>query len=179
MLIGLRGAMGSGKDTVGRRLVQEYGFVRFAFADQLKELCAHAVHKSEIGWNGTDWTGSKTMLGRQILQGIGHGAREVFGPGVWVEALDRAYQARRFYIGDRVVVTDVRYPNEIAWVKDRGGVIVLIRRPSLDLSGPEHQHPTERSVDALPFDYAITNDGTIADLWQKTDMLLAALGAAV
>ena len=38
MLIGLSGHCSSGKDTVGEYLVKEWGYVRFAFGDKLKEF---------------------------------------------------------------------------------------------------------------------------------------------
>ena len=38
MLIALFGPPGAGKDTVAKRLVEQHGFVRIAFADKVREL---------------------------------------------------------------------------------------------------------------------------------------------
>ena len=38
MILGLAGYATSGKDTVGRYLVEEHGFTRLAFADTLKRF---------------------------------------------------------------------------------------------------------------------------------------------
>lgn len=39
-VVGLTGVARSGKDTVGRMLVERYGFTRVAFADGLKSMAA-------------------------------------------------------------------------------------------------------------------------------------------
>jgi dephospho-CoA kinase len=38
LIIGMAGKMGSGKDTAGNYLINEYQFQRIAFADNLKEM---------------------------------------------------------------------------------------------------------------------------------------------
>lgn len=178
MLIGLIGRLKSGKDTAGRRLTEKHGFSRYAFADILKELCSYAVDREDLGWDGENWIGSKTPLGRQILQGIGHGAREVLGPDVWVDAMAMAIAInQKNATDDDIVITDVRYLNEAEWVKRRGGLLIRINRPDVDRSGPEHQHPTEANVDNLPADIELTNDATIGALWEKMDAIVAAVRA--
>ena len=47
MIIGLAGLAGSGKDTVAMELVNNYGFQRLAFADNLKLICMWAFGLNE------------------------------------------------------------------------------------------------------------------------------------
>ena len=168
MRIGLYGAAGSGKDTAAARLVSAHDFTRFAFADPLKDLA------SAIGWDG-----EKDEAGRKLLQDLGHNGREILGANVWVDALERNVFA---LLGNEwpwrnIVVTDVRYPNEVAWVK-RLGLLVRVDRPSLDTSAPMYQHPTETNIAAFTPDRVVVNDGTVADLWAKMDLIVrtAAVG---
>jgi hypothetical protein len=177
VIVGVAGRLGAGKDTVGDYLVRAYGFKRVAFADALKELCSHVVSRAAVGWNGENWTGSKSEYGRMILQGIGKGARGVIGPGVWVSALDRTLSQTDGLnpFSDRVVVTDVRYPNEVDYVRWNGDKSLLIRvdRPGVDRSGPEHQHETEAHVDSLKVDAVVVNDGTLEQLYARVDAVMA------
>ena len=39
MIIGIIGKKGSGKDTIADYLVKNHGFIKFAFADKVKEVC--------------------------------------------------------------------------------------------------------------------------------------------
>lgn len=164
MLIGLYGAAGSGKDTAAERLVSHHGFTRFAFADALKELA------TRIGWNG-----EKDEAGRKLLQDLGHGAREILGTNVWVNALSHAIDRHALYVipcSAHYVITDVRYPNEVEFVRDRGGLLVLVTRPGLDTSAPMYAHPTETNIRAFAPDRVIVNDSTIEALHRKMDSVV-------
>lgn len=174
-VVGLVGRMKAGKDTAGNRLVERWGYVRYAFADALKEMCgivldAMGIDRTEIGWTGRDWTGPKTDLGRRMLQGVGHGARDTLDPRVWVTVLDRAVQDRA---PQYVVVTDVRYPNEARWVLENRGVLVRVERPDVDRSGDEHRDPTEAHVDRIAVSYVLRNDDTVERLHAQVDGLIA------
>ncbi len=158
-LIGITGRMGSGKDSIGGYLCSRYGYKRYAFADQLKAL-ARAI----------GWSGEKDEQGRALLQNLGHGAREILGAQVWVRALhlkimDDGIDPSRA----RVVVTDVRYPNEAAWVRHNGGKVWRVDRPELERVGDTHSHPTETWADLLPVDLTIVNDGDLPALFRKVD----------
>jgi hypothetical protein len=163
--------MGAGKDTIAKHLVKEHGFVRYAYADPLKELCANVVDRNEIGWTGADWTGPKTDVGRSILQRIGHGARQSLIPDVWVQTLAGRIDANA---PQNVVISDVRYPNEARWVQEHG-LLVRVTRPGVDRSGPEHQHPTETSIDSFAVDWDFENIGTIDELCEDVDSWLGYL----
>lgn len=115
----LRGRSGSGKDTVANILQEKYGYVRYAFADILKEMVAEryggniaTLHtqegKQEIcPVNGKTW--------RQVL--IDEGAKErqkdscIFAKRV-IEKI-----ARKSTVSD-IVISDWRYPNELSCIKD-------------------------------------------------------------
>lgn len=169
MLIGLAGRMSSGKDTAGAYLVARYGFRRYALADKVKQLCAFVIPREEIGWTGTDWTGPKSVEGRRLLQGIGQGARDVLGIDVWIDALATSW----FYdTPTNAVVTDIRNQNEAEFIRENGGAVWRIARPSIQRGGQADDHETERGVDELVADVELVNDGTLRDLYARVDALM-------
>lgn len=186
MLLGLTGRHSSGKDTVGAYLVECHGFTRVAFADALKEMAG------QIGWNGRKepptlwerlrwmvWGGPAPMDGRWLLQHLGMGCREVFGADCWIGAAENRL-VEHFApcwnpYRDRVVVTDVRLPNEVAWIKRNGGLVVRVSRPSVLRDTPADRHVSEAGIDALAADIEVINDGTLDDLWAKAETVVANL----
>ena len=46
-IIGIVGKKGSGKDTAGEYLIEKYGYVRFAFADKVKEVASALFNFSD------------------------------------------------------------------------------------------------------------------------------------
>jgi hypothetical protein len=136
-IIGLCGYARSGKDTAAEGLI-EIGWTRVALADPLKRVAL------AIGWDG-----EKDEPGRVLLQNLGQAVREHIAPDAWITALLTA--AERVH-GD-VVVTDVRYPNEAAAIRDQGGYLVQIVRPGV---GPANEHASE-DVAALHPEFVLRN----------------------
>lgn len=187
MIIGLGHTAQVGKDTVGDILVVDYGFKKVAFADRLKALALAAnpiIHANGhladiVGTEG--WESAKLNWPevRPFLQRLGEGCRNVFGSGFWVApALDEALEASRLHGG--VVITDMRYLNEAAAIRDlRNGVFrvpsatVKVTRPNV---GAANDHVSERDLKCWPFDYTLSNDGTIEDLRVKVAEMIEALG---
>jgi hypothetical protein len=137
-LIGLCGYARSGKDTVGSALVDAFGYRRMAFADALRGLVA-AVDPL-VGHDGGipvryleavrehGYEGAKRLYPevRRFLQAMGaEGARATFGPNAWVDVLARRLDS----VGDgATVITDVRFPNEAAFIRSRGGLVAQVLR---------------------------------------------------
>lgn len=126
-LVGLAGYARSGKDAAAGALV-DLGYDRRGFADALKLLAGR------IGWDGR-----KDDAGRKLLQDLGVGARDVLSPDVWVDALMST-------IDGPTVITDVRFPNEVDAICDRGGVVVRVWRPGV---APARGHVSETALDGL------------------------------
>ena len=83
---------------------------------------------------------------------------------------------------EKVIITDLRFPNEVKAVKDRGGITIRINRPDFvenALTGEKfpvkvykQEHESETALDNYKFDYEIQNDGTIAELIDKVEVIL-------
>lgn len=68
-----------------------------------------------------------------------------------------------------IVIPDVRFPNEIAAVKDWGGVLIRVERQT-DRDDEASQHASETEQDLIPnsvFDAVIENNTTIEDYKEK------------
>src|SRR5690606_4780827 len=162
--IGLTGYAGSGKDTTADYLVERYGFVRVAFADKLKEFALAsipAVRESvqEIGWHES----KQRPWIREALQDIGTAAREPFGDDFWIRQVEIPEGA------ERVVFTDVRYPNDAEFVRNLAPVseVVWVQRPGV---GPVNEHASE-DVSKLTVSL-IHNSDEIEGLHYRVDLLM-------
>lgn len=101
---------------------------------------------------------------RELLQMVGTDLfREKIHPNIWVDALMRRYSQENDW-----VIADVRFPNEAAAIKKKGGILVRVERPSIPSSD---LHPSETALDDYKFDYIIQNTGTEAELFEKFETL--------
>ena len=181
MIIGLSGRKGSGKDTVAAYLMKEHGFERKAFADPLKQSVAAllGVEFSDIekfkndddcvvdlGFQSDNECISNLTF-RMFLQRYGTEAhRDIFGQDFWV---DLTLPVQGFYPGRAIVVTDVRFANEAARVRELGGLVVRVIRGLSD----QDQHRSE--VIDFDWDYIIDNDGSFHELYGHVEDMLCHL----
>lgn len=174
-LVGLIGKKRVGKDTFAAVLVEEFGFARVAFADPLKEMALTIDPEVAIDsdtWEHLGvlvaqfgWEGAKEEPGvRRFLQRLGDGVRQ-FDPEFWVTAGMRQMWNLRGHpataVGQPVVITDVRYPNEADAIREAGGILVRIERPGVD---DGDTHASETALDDYLVDAIVENDGDLADL---------------
>ena len=185
ILIGLSGHAGAGKDTAARYLVSRYGFVQAAFADPIRDMAAllleqvgvsdahlrHRVFKErplpELGFSP-----------RALMQVLGTEVGRALSPALWVRHLELrlGLQRQGAVVHDRIVISDVRFPNEAYWVRAKGGTVVRLNRPQA--AGLARQHVSETALDGLTRDYDVLNDG--ADEWSlqmRLDRICEDLGA--
>ena len=107
------------------------------------------------------------LLGTEMI-------REKTYPNVWIDALFRQIKPN-----ENIVISDVRFPNEQNAVKQRDGIVILInssRETSSEaLAGRSTMHETERALDGVRPDYTVKNDGSIEELREKLNKLIAEL----
>lgn len=176
MIIGLCGKAGVGKDETARHLILKHEFTRFAFADKLKELAIeinprvysttldrYLTLRALVQFHGWDAAKREPHV-REHLQNLGHGARTTLSETIWIQAIEQDVLS-----ASNVVLTDCRYLNEAAWVLSQGGFLVEITRED---APAVRQHATEERLD-LHYDYHIMNNGTIRDLGNAVDVMLA------
>lgn len=180
MIVGLTGKKQHGKDTTGAILVNEHGFVRVSFADALKQSAAalfgvpvetwdalknrpDAIVTLNVGaYVGGDVLAKLTV--REFLQRYGTEAhRDVFGGTFWTDVAEERIVAEHSKPGggSPIVFTDVRFPEEAALVKEYGGTIVRVVRPTDDASDT---HASEKVQESIVADFELWNGGTIEDL---------------
>lgn len=177
MIIGLSGYAQTGKDTVAEYLVAQHGYRRVAFADPIRKALYKlnpiislgefaGVHLAQAV-DGLDWEEVKRQSPetRRLLQVFGtEVGREMFGADFWVN--QAMGNAGKF---DKIVLTDVRFPNEYRAIKNREGIIIRIVKPG---TGAINAHASETALDNFSFDATIINDGSIHDLNQKIDSVI-------
>lgn len=162
--IGIAGRARSGKDAIAEILVRRFGFVRLAFADPLKDACAAIFgftkdqlygdqkEKPDPFWDDTP---------RKVLQLVGTEClRKGYADDVWVRAMERRVKEH-----ERVVIPDVRYPNEAGAVRRWGGILIRVTRDGAGATGGVAGHPSEHAIDEWDgLDFEIPNNGTLAQL---------------
>jgi hypothetical protein len=189
MIIGLLGFIGSGKGTAGE-ILAEKGFVKLSFADSLKDATS-----AIFGWP-RDLLEGDTIVSREFRETIDPFWSKKFGKditpryilqimgtevmrnnllnSIWVDSLER-----KIYQHENVVITDVRFINEIKFLKDLGGILLQIDRKStrpewfnlidqydkleeMNIHRSEYEWYDNKCIDRI-----IENDGNFEDLELK------------
>jgi hypothetical protein len=204
MIIGVCGLIGSGKDTIADYLVNIHEFRRDSFAATLKDAVA-----AVFGWDrdmlegrtrtSREWREQpdpwwSERLGREItprwiLQWWGtEVCRRGFHDDIWIASLENKLRASR----DDVVISDCRFPNEIAAIRAQGGHVIRVARgvdPEWFLQARQHltqgsalpadlPHQSEWAWAGTEFDRVISNNGSLDDLYRQiTDLVQDLRGA--
>lgn len=134
----------------------------FSNAEEVKEY----VKQKEWDWLDDVEPTSEILTPRLVLQLLGtEGGRDVIHPNIWVNATLGDLKE-----DDHIIVTDVRFPNEVEGIKRKGGKVIKIIRPSVVSTST---HPSETSLNNYTdWDYVIVNDGTLEDLEAKVKEML-------
>jgi len=208
MIVGVCGFIGSGKDTIADYLVNYHQYRRESFANSLKDAVALV-----FGWDRTmlegrtkqarewreqrdDWWSKRLgmeITPRWILQYWGtEVCRKGFHDDIWIAALENKLQSSK----DDIVISDCRFPNEIASIKNAGGLVIrVVRGPEpkwYDAAVSANQgpngnmtwavsraklerlkvHASETAWVGTNFDYVLDNNGTIDDLFNQIKNIL-------
>jgi hypothetical protein len=138
MIVGFLGFIGSGKGTAGD-ILKEIGFVKQSFAGPVKDtasvmfgwprhLLEGDTEESRKFREEYDPFWSKKFgyqfTPRMALQAIGtEVGRDLFDANIWISRLEKNIEENKNY-----VITDVRFKNEMNWIRNNNGILIEIQR---------------------------------------------------
>ena len=114
MIIGIAGKMQSGKDTLGAYFINNHDYSRRSFADDVKSTLTN------INLGTT----------RENMQYLAQTLRARW-PDVWVNTvqkriLESSRRSGEYGVPNNIVITDVRYPNEVSMVRRLEGKVIYL-----------------------------------------------------
>ena len=207
MLIGLVGWIGSGKNTVADILSTQHNYRKDSFAAPLKDATANIFNWPRKTLEGdTDhsrhfrecvdpyWANKlqiKNFTPRLALQIVGTELfREHFHPKIWLDSLEHRYIAG----GQKpTIITDCRFRNELAFIKQMGGFTIRVKRGDdphwTELAKQAQQgdefaiqklsdigiHASEWDHTGILVDFIIENNGTLEQLTDKVSGVVKVL----
>lgn len=145
-IIGITGLAGSGKDTIGDIITSNFAnWEKMSFASHLKDvtallfgmdrkMLAGETPEDRVKREQPDEFWSKKMgkdfTPRYALQFLGTNLlRNQLHQNIWVDCLERKILTSK----KNIVITDVRFPNEIDMIRNIGGKIWRVERGELPI----------------------------------------------
>jgi hypothetical protein len=175
---------GSGKSEVAKRLCGVHGYTLVKFADPLKAMARGLFEGMGISAGTIERMiegdlkeqpipGLKSATPRQVMQTLGtEWGREAIEEDLWVKTGVKKAQSI-IDAGGRVVIDDMRFPNEWAYVYGMdNSMLVAVHRPGQ----PKGQSRYEGMLCDFRFDCVLVNDETLEVLHQAVDVMVAAAG---
>lgn len=192
-IIGVGGYKESGKDAFADFLVEDSGFVKTFMSEALNRallaldpwIPTDRVHGESGGWRIPAglrrYSELYSILGytevkknpevRRLLQMLGtEVGRDMLGEHTWVDACARRVRELIGQGHHRVVITGIRFRNELDMISRMGGQSVWVDRPEALAAyrREDSGHRSENTLRAKDFDFRIHNDGTLDDLRRLT-----------
>lgn len=198
MIIGLIGFINSGKGAVSEILVNEYNFRQDSFASSLKDVCSCIFNwpRDMIEGNTSEsrewrdivdvwWSkklGIENFTPRLAMQLIGTDSlRNHFNEDLWFLTLENRIRKNP---DQHVVISDVRFPNEVRFIKEQNGTLIKVNRglspvwyetailanngnslaKDIMIKTYSDIHFSEWAWVGSNTDFQINNDGTLDDL---------------
>ena len=148
-LIGIAGPAGSGKSLLASMIEETAAFhaIRMPFAGQLKNVMR------DLGWDG-----EKDEKGRWALQVVGTDIGRHYDNNIWVKKWSKMYETWRDK-GFCVIADDIRFENEVAKIKEEGGLLVYLLGRQSDL-GNNSNHSSEQNLSQDLFNITYFNTGS-------------------
>lgn len=184
-LIGLGGYAYSGKDAFADVLEKNLGWYKTYMSKALRESLetlnpivdfdrargTHVRFKDMIDMFSYEGAKQNKEV-RALLQRMGtEVGRKLWSEDFWVDLCFKDVE-KKLDEGRLVVVTGIRYPNELSIIESLGGVSVWVSRPEYFAV---NEHSSDNSLVAEDFDEVFHNNGTLADLEENVPHFLTSM----
>ena len=164
------------------------------YADKLKDIVCVLIGctRKQLEDNefkntplNSDWDDSHGIsTPRELLQVLGTDCgRDMIHTNLWTISLFADYKPKNCYDIEgrqlrmkslpKWVITDMRFPNELSYIKDRGGITI---RVNTTRAGKVSNHESETALDNSIFDHVIDNSGTFDELVENVREILVKEG---
>lgn len=184
-LIGLGGYASAGKDAFADVLEKNLGWYKTYMSKALRESLEtlnpivgldvrdHILRFKEaieiLGYEEA----KKLPEVRALLQRMGtEVGRKLWSEDFWVDLCFKD-AVKQLEAGRNVVITGIRYPNELFAIQSLSGVSVWVSRPRYSAV---NEHSSDNSLTHEDFDYTFKNEGTLEDLDTTVQEFLKSLG---
>ena len=171
-IIGILGHQGVGKNYIAEEiLLKKLDYkptLVIAFADHFK---VEGISKYDLEYDKV--YGKKDFNTRKRLHLIGtEEGRQKFGYDIWIKTIHnwiKVYNSRGI---ERFIIPDVRFQNEVDWIKSLNGVVLKINAPNRYMARVKEEanndnekikniinHESENMIDKIKnYDYVFNND---------------------
>lgn len=124
MIIGIAGKMKSGKNLIASWLSSLLDYPIFSFANALKglNLPLDAL---------LSFFPQVSQQARKNLQNLGVKARDQINTDIWIRLLDLFAE---YYNTEDYIISDVRFENEVNFIKQKNGVVIYLIRDQAEIS---------------------------------------------
>lgn len=182
MIIGLCGAQGVGKDTIGDILVSEYGFTKITFASALKDVVSilfswprdllEGITEESRLWRETidmywsEKTGVSGFTPRKALQYVGTDLlRRQLYDNIWVNIVENKISMLLSLNPEtNIVITDCRFINEFNMIKKFSGSQIFKIVKDINIQLTNTNHSSEVDWQNYDFNRILYNNKTVSDL---------------
>ncbi len=186
-LVLVHGLKESGKSTLADHLCTVHGYERVKMAGPLKNMLRSLLRDSGItdeeqieryiegDLKNVPLTQMSGRTPRELMQTLGDEWRRMQAEDFWIDIasgkVDQLHAA-----GRRVVIDDIRYPNEFRRFSVYNSLNLVITRGDLHFQPfDETRHPSERPMPVSMFHGHLSNDfETREELWNLADGVLGA-----
>lgn len=178
MIIGFLAKKRHGKDTACNYIVKKYGYKKMSFAYPLKNAVKHLFGFTDNQVNGNQKEIEDIYWGikpRKALQFIGTDVvRNQFPQKLLSSDIANDFWIKRFDLWyknnceNNIVISDVRFQNEVDYIHSLGGFIIKIER-TVDIVNDDI-HESELEIDKIKdYDRYILNNSSFKKLYSELD----------
>ena len=167
-VIGITGYIGSGKTLVADYLCARANFNKLKMAQPIKDMLY------AVGMGVEDLEGARKEVPNNLLsdktprfamQTLGtEWGRDIIGEDIWVRLWEHKATSL-INMNHNIVSDDVRFFNEVATIRNMGGVVIRLKR-----EGSVSNHPSEEQN--FEVDYELDNNSNQSTLLNKVDEIL-------